>query len=68
MINKILCILLLLLFIILLIKLYEKINIYKINNSNRTLKLYDTMPNNNSNNLLYPYNHLNRLDILLILS
>ena len=49
MINKILCILLLLLFIILLIKLYEKINIYKINNTNRTLKLYDTMLNNNSN-------------------
>ena len=51
MINKILCILLLLLFIILLIKLYEKINIYKINNTNRTLKLYDTNPNNNSNNV-----------------
>jgi hypothetical protein len=51
MINKILCILLLLLFIILLIKLYEKINIYKTQNTNKTLKLYDTLNNNNFDNI-----------------
>ena len=48
MINKIFCILLLLLFIILLIKLYEKINIYKNQNTLTNLQLYDTINNSSS--------------------
>ena len=49
MINKIFCILLLLLFIILVIKLYEKINIYKNQNTLTNLQLYDTINNSSSN-------------------
>lgn len=64
MINKILCILLLLLFIILLIKLYEKIHIYKRHNTYKTLKLFDTLNNNNldNNNTNNIYNNIEHFE------